>query len=526
MATRIQPERTPPTVTASTPADGATGVSVGDPLTATFSEAMSAGDDHELTLRSSETRRATSCRRASRTTRNPRRHAHASGRAGVRRGRTPLTVKGGAAASRSRRQRARRRRQLVVHDRGVAAADPHRELDDESVRHVSGRDPSRRGHERVHDHRRRARLAGAAVAASTSSCSARRRLTPAQVTTLSDWVNAGGNLVAMRPDKQLAGLLGLTDAGDDAGQRLPEGRHDAAPGAGIVGDTIQFHGTADRYALDGATAVATLYSSATTATANPAVTLRSVGTSGGQAAAFTYDLARSVVYTRQGNPAWAGQERDGVARHPPRRHVLRRRPATCSPTGSTRQDRDPAGRRAAAAARQPDHADGARPDAAAALLVPAARREGRRRHERRRPLADRAAPRALRPLQVAEPARLLVADWECVRATSYVYPDSALTDAQAAGYVRRLRGGAPPGVRLVPDGADRRRPSCRRLRHAAGRASRRRYTSLPRRSRAVPTASTGRTGRRRRRSSSRAESGSTPTTTTTRPAGSAPRPAS
>ena len=24
------------------------------------------------------------------------------------------------------------------------------------------------------------------------------------------------------------------------------------------------------------------------------------------------DLARSVVYTRQGNPAWVGQERDGA----------------------------------------------------------------------------------------------------------------------------------------------------------------------------------------------------------------------
>src|SRR5436190_5388089 len=55
-----------------------------------------------------------------------------------------------------------------------------------------------------------------------------------------------------------------------------------------------------------------LYSNATTATTNLAVTVRSVGSSGGQAAAFTYDLARSVVLTRQGNPAWAGQERDGV----------------------------------------------------------------------------------------------------------------------------------------------------------------------------------------------------------------------
>ena len=38
-------------------------------------------------------------------------------------------------------------------------------------------------------------------------------LTAAQVTTLTGWVNGGGNLIAMRPDKQLAGLLGLTDAG-------------------------------------------------------------------------------------------------------------------------------------------------------------------------------------------------------------------------------------------------------------------------------------------------------------------------
>lgn len=37
------------------------------------------------------------------------------------------------------------------------------------------------------------------------------------------------------------------------------------------------------------------------------------GSLGGQAATFTYDLARSVVYTRQANPAWAGQERDGIA---------------------------------------------------------------------------------------------------------------------------------------------------------------------------------------------------------------------
>ncbi len=138
-------------------------------------------------------------------------------------------------------------------------------------------------------------------------------LTTAQVTTFSNWVNGGGNLIAMRPDKKLAGLLGLTDAGSTLSQGYLLVNTSNGPGSGIVGETMQFHGTADRYTLGSASRLATLYSSAVTATVNPAVTWRSVGSNGGQAAAFTYDLARSVVLTRQGNPAWAGQERDGIA---------------------------------------------------------------------------------------------------------------------------------------------------------------------------------------------------------------------
>ena len=137
-------------------------------------------------------------------------------------------------------------------------------------------------------------------------------LNASQVSTLTGWVNGGGNLVAMRPDPQLAGLLGLTSAGGTRSNAYLKVNTTVPPGAGIVDATMQYHGTADRYALNGATAVATQYSNATTATSDPAVTLRSVGSSGGQAAAFAFDLARSVVYTRQGNPAWAGQERDGV----------------------------------------------------------------------------------------------------------------------------------------------------------------------------------------------------------------------
>ncbi|HMP83721.1 MAG TPA: Ig-like domain-containing protein, partial [Verrucomicrobiota bacterium] len=138
-------------------------------------------------------------------------------------------------------------------------------------------------------------------------------LTATQVTTISNWVVGGGNLIAMRPDKKLAGLLGLTDAGTTLSQGYLRVNTTNGPGKGIVAETIQYHGAADRYTLNTATSLATLYSTASNATVNPAVTVRSVGGNGGQAAAFTFDLARSVVYTRQGNPAWVGDERDGIA---------------------------------------------------------------------------------------------------------------------------------------------------------------------------------------------------------------------
>jgi hypothetical protein len=136
-------------------------------------------------------------------------------------------------------------------------------------------------------------------------------LTSNQVNTLSNWVAGGGNLIAMRPDKKLAPLLGLTDAGGTLSEGYLRFNTNASPGAGLVGATLQYHGTSDRYTLSGATSIATLYSNATNTTSYHAVTWRVVGGNGGQAAAFTFDLARSVFLTRQGNPAWVNQNRDG-----------------------------------------------------------------------------------------------------------------------------------------------------------------------------------------------------------------------
>jgi hypothetical protein len=259
-------------------------------------------------------------------------------------------------------------------------------------------------------------------------------LTTAQATTLSDWVVAGGNLIASRPDTKLAGLLGLTPAGGNLANRYLLVNNGSGPGAGIVGQTIQYHGPADLYTVSGASVLATIYSDALSATPNPAITLRSVGSNGGQAAAFTYDLARSIVYTRQGNPAWSGQERDGVA--PKRSDDLFFGNASFDPKPdwvdldkvaipqadeqqrmlanmilSMNLDKKPlprfwyfpSGHKAVVVMTGDDHGDAGM------------------------------APRF--DTYIAQsPAGCSLDDWECVRATGYLYVSGGFSDAQALGY--------------------------------------------------------------------------------------------
>ncbi|RCJ27108.1 hypothetical protein A6770_02820 [Nostoc minutum NIES-26] len=259
-------------------------------------------------------------------------------------------------------------------------------------------------------------------------------LTSAQVTTFSNWVTGGGNLIAMHPDKQLASLLGLTDAGTTLSNTYLRVDTSTDVGNGLVDQTIQFHGTADRYTLNGASSIANLYTNATTTTSNPAVTLRSVGSNGGQAAAFTYDLARSVIYTRQGNSAWAAQERDSFA--PIRSDDLFFGNASgdvkpdwvdlnkvAIPQADEQQrllanlilkmnlDKKPLprfwyfphGKKAVVLMTGDDHANGG------------------------------TAPR-FDQFKANSPAGCSVDDWECIRATSYIYPNSPLTSQQAANY--------------------------------------------------------------------------------------------
>lgn len=264
-------------------------------------------------------------------------------------------------------------------------------------------------------------------------------LTGAQVSMLTDWVTNGGNLIAMRPDAQLATLLGLTTAPGTLTNAYLGVATASGPGVGITPQTMQFHGVADFYTLNGATAVATLFSDAATSAAHPAVTLRDVGSAGGQAAAFTYDLARSIVWTRQGNPAWSGQERDNDP----------------TPGGPKIRSNDLFFGNAAFDP-QPDWIDLTK------VAIPQADEQQRllanlmaAMNRDRKPLPrfwylprgeraavvmtgdDHASNGTLTRFQgydALSPANCVVDLWECVRGTSYMYPSTPITPTQAAAF--------------------------------------------------------------------------------------------
>lgn len=131
-----------------------------------------------------------------------------------------------------------------------------------------------------------------------------------QADMLKKFVGGGGNLIALRPDSKLAVMLGLAYTGRTLENAYIEIDSSTEIGEGFLTDTLQFHAEADCYELDGAVMIAELFYDSSTNSGFPAVTFTTLGR--GHVAAFTYDLMRSIIETRQGNWRVAGRERDGI----------------------------------------------------------------------------------------------------------------------------------------------------------------------------------------------------------------------
>ena len=156
MASRIQPDLTPPTVTAFTPVSGKTGVNVGSTVTATFSRTLQPSTVNANTFLlkdpAGNTVPATISYNSSANV------ATLDPTAALLYG----TVYTGRAAGRRsqgpRREPDRSGRSGLLHHRSLAAPGARGRLERQSVRHVPERDPAQRGARRLHDAGRNAPL--------------------------------------------------------------------------------------------------------------------------------------------------------------------------------------------------------------------------------------------------------------------------------------------------------------------------------------------------------------------------------
>ena len=137
-----------------------------------------------------------------------------------------------------------------------------------------------------------------------------------QVTDLNVWeilrnyVKAGGNLIAFEPDSASADLFGTERiAGSISGGYISIDTS-CAEGKALAGRRIQFHGIAGRYVAKSCKTIASFLSDSVAGDVIPSVVSNSFGN--GHTVAFLYNLPENIVYTRQGNPLFAGIEKDSI----------------------------------------------------------------------------------------------------------------------------------------------------------------------------------------------------------------------
>jgi hypothetical protein len=140
-------------------------------------------------------------------------------------------------------------------------------------------------------------------------------LTETSVTTthkklLDRYVKEGGNLIAFKPDKILSEIFGINSTDNTIEEGYISINGEAKIGKGITAETLQLHSTANKYNLNSAKKITSLFTNAITPAEFPAVVINDYGK--GHAIAFLYNLPQSIVYTRQGNYKNAGKEMDGI----------------------------------------------------------------------------------------------------------------------------------------------------------------------------------------------------------------------
>jgi hypothetical protein len=124
------------------------------------------------------------------------------------------------------------------------------------------------------------------------------------------YVRRGGNLIAFQPDQASANLFGIEKIPGNISRPYIAIDTSSAEGKSLTSKRIQIHGNVERYLLKNGKAIAWFCRKSDSEHEFPAVVTSNYGK--GRTAAFLYNLPGNIVYTRQGNPEFAGIEKDSI----------------------------------------------------------------------------------------------------------------------------------------------------------------------------------------------------------------------
>jgi hypothetical protein len=133
---------------------------------------------------------------------------------------------------------------------------------------------------------------------------------PRTIQVFEKYVRSGGNIIAFRPDSSLSELFGVFFPGENISEGWIATDTSLAQGKGLSSKKMQFHGTADICTVNSGNTLAAFFTGKTAGKSYPAIVANDPGK--GHTIAFLYNLPKSIVYTRQGNPLSAGKEKDGI----------------------------------------------------------------------------------------------------------------------------------------------------------------------------------------------------------------------
>lgn len=131
-----------------------------------------------------------------------------------------------------------------------------------------------------------------------------------QVNLFRRYLLSGGRMIALRPSAEACELFGIDRVSGTIKEGYLQIDQTSEIAKGICQESMQFHGSANKYLIKDAQTIAWISEDRNMSEKNPGIVIRSYGE--GLAAMFAFDLPMSIAFMRQGNPAWANQERDGL----------------------------------------------------------------------------------------------------------------------------------------------------------------------------------------------------------------------